>query len=96
MLNNRVISKQKCIDYIEKWPFIFNIIYSFLESIFEPCYIQNRVISNRVIKRFKCNNYCHSVLCQFSRAVQRLVTVALIRIELHLILIGFIIYDLHG
>ena len=26
----------------------FNIIYTFLGSIFEPCYIQNRVIMNRV------------------------------------------------
>ena len=33
---------------------IFNIIYTFLESIFEPSYIQNRVITNRVIKRLKC------------------------------------------
>ena len=35
------------------WSF-FNIIYTFLGSIFEPCYIQNRVITNRVIKRLKC------------------------------------------
>ena len=33
---------------------IFNIIYTFLGSIFEPCYIQNRVITNHVIKRLKC------------------------------------------
>ena len=35
------------------WSF-FNIIYTFLGSIFEPCYIQNRVITNRVIKRLWC------------------------------------------
>ena len=31
-----------------------NIIYTFLGSIFELCYIQNRVMTNRVIKRLKC------------------------------------------
>ena len=36
------------------WSF-FNIIYTFLGSIFEPSYIQNRVIRNHVIKRLKCN-----------------------------------------
>ena len=36
------------------WSF-FNIIYTFLGSIFEPCYIQNCVITNCVIKRLKCN-----------------------------------------
>ena len=35
------------------WSF-FNIIYTFLVSIFEPCFIQNRVITNHVIKRLKC------------------------------------------
>ena len=35
------------------WSF-FNIIYTFLGSILEPCYIQNHVIMNRVIKRLKC------------------------------------------
>ena len=30
---------------------IFNIIYAFLESIFEPCYIQNFILMNHVIKR---------------------------------------------
>ena len=38
------------------WSF-FNIIYSFLGSMFEPCYIQNRVITNHVIKRLKCRNF---------------------------------------
>ena len=32
----------------------FNLIYTFLGSIFEPFYIQNRVITNRVIKRLMC------------------------------------------
>ena len=36
-----------------KWSF-FYIIYTFLGSIFEPCYIQNRVITNHVIKRLCC------------------------------------------
>ena len=35
------------------WSF-FNILYKFLGSIFEPCYIQNCVITNHVIKRLKC------------------------------------------
>ena len=35
------------------WSFL-NIIYTFLGSIFEPCYIQNLVITNRVIQRLKC------------------------------------------
>ena len=35
------------------WSF-FNIIYTFLGSILEPCYIQNHVITDRVIKRLKC------------------------------------------
>ena len=34
--------------------FLFSIIYTFLGSIFEPCYIQNRVITNHIIKRLKC------------------------------------------
>ena len=37
------------------WSF-FNIIYTFLGSIFDQCYIQNCVIMNRVIKRLKCIN----------------------------------------
>ena len=46
----------KCIDYIEKWPFMVIFLYNlyiFL-SIFEPCCIQNRVITNCVIKRLMC------------------------------------------
>ena len=31
------------------------IIYTFLGSIVEPCYIQNSVITNRVIKRLMCS-----------------------------------------
>ena len=34
------------------WSF-FNIIYTFFLSLLESCYIQNRVIMNRVIKRLK-------------------------------------------
>ena len=59
----RVLVKQPC--YIQTknvyiilkndqlWSF-FNLIYTVLESIFEPCYIQNHVIMNRVIKRSWC------------------------------------------
>ena len=45
----RVISKVKCIGYIEK-----GVKSSHLGSNSDPCYIQNRVITNRVIKRFRC------------------------------------------
>ena len=53
----RVISKQKCIDYIEKWPFMVIFLYNlyYFWSIFEQYYIQNRVITNRVIKRLLCS-----------------------------------------
>ena len=37
------------------WSF-FNIIYTFFGSIFASRYIHNHVITNRVIKRLKCNN----------------------------------------
>ena len=40
------------------WSF-FNIIYTVLVSIFEPCYIQNSVITNRVIKRLECIDIYH-------------------------------------
>ena len=43
--------------HFSAWSFLwsfFNIIYTFLGSIFEPCYIRNCVITNRVIKRLKC------------------------------------------
>ena len=33
---------------------LFNIIYTFLGAIFEPCCIQNRVITNCVIKGSWC------------------------------------------
>ena len=36
----------------------FNIIYTFLGSIFESCYIQNRVITNRVIEVVVCHGPC--------------------------------------
>ena len=45
----RVISRVKCIDYIRK-----GVWNSHLGSNPNPCYIQNRVITNRVIKRFRC------------------------------------------
>ena len=45
------------------WSF-FNIIYTFLGSIFEPCYFQNRVITNHVIKRLQCTFYTFSLLPQ--------------------------------
>ena len=49
-----MLVKQQC--YIHLWSF-FNIIYSFLGSIFEPCCIQNCVITNRVLKRLKCSSF---------------------------------------
>ena len=45
----RVILRVKCIDYIRKV-----VLNSHLGSNPNPCYIQNRVIMNRVIKRFRC------------------------------------------
>ena len=53
---NRVISKQKCIDYIEKLPLMVIFLYNLyiLGSIFEPCYIQNLVITKPIIKRLWC------------------------------------------
>ena len=64
---NRVISKQNCVDYIEKWPFmvIFQYnLYIFL-SIFEPCYIQNHVITDRVIQvvMYSDQKLCNTSLC---------------------------------
>ena len=47
----RVISRVKCIDYIRK-----GVLNSHLGSNPDPCYIQNYVITNRVIKRFGCSN----------------------------------------
>ena len=45
----RVISRVKCIDYIGE-----GVLSSHLGSNPDPCYIQNRVITNHVIKRFRC------------------------------------------
>ena len=45
---NRVISRVKCIGFIGK-----GVFDSHLGSSPDPCYIQNRVISGRVIKRFR-------------------------------------------
>ena len=47
---NRVIMRVKCIGYIAK-----GILNCYLGSNSDPCYIQDRVITNRVIKRFRCN-----------------------------------------
>ena len=49
---NRVITRVKCISYIGK-----EVLNCHLGSNPVPCYIQNRVITNRVIKRFRCNVY---------------------------------------
>ena len=46
---NRVVTRVKCIAYIGK-----GILNSHLGSNSDPYYIQNRVITNRVIKRFRC------------------------------------------
>ena len=45
----RVISRLKCKGYIERW-----VLNGHLGSNPDPSYIQNRVITNRVIKRFRC------------------------------------------
>ena len=45
----RVISRVKCIGYIGK-----GVLNSNLGSNPDPCCIQNRVITNRVIKRLRC------------------------------------------
>ena len=45
----RVISRVKCIGYIGK-----GVLNSSLGSNPDPCCIQNRVITNRVIKRLRC------------------------------------------
>ena len=45
----RVISRVKCLDDIRK-----GVLNSHLGSNPNPCYIQNRVITNSVIKRFRC------------------------------------------
>ena len=47
---NHVISRVKCIGYIGK-----GVLNSHLGSKTKPCYIQNHVIMNRVIKGFRCN-----------------------------------------
>ena len=46
---NRVISRIKCIGYTRK-----GVLNSHLESNPDLCCIQNRVIMNLVIKRFRC------------------------------------------
>ena len=46
---NRVIMRVKCIGYIGK-----EVLNCYLGSNPDPCYIQNHVITNSVIKRFKC------------------------------------------
>ena len=53
-LKTTVISKQKCIDNTKRWWPFFYIIYTLLGSIFKPCYIQNCVLTNSVIKGFLC------------------------------------------
>ena len=50
---NRVITRVKCIGYIAK-----GILSCYLGSNSDPCYIQDRAITNRVIKRFRCNSIC--------------------------------------
>ena len=47
---NHVITRVKCIGYIEK-----EVLNCYLGSSPDPCYIQNHVLTNCVIKRFRCN-----------------------------------------
>ena len=49
--SNHVISRVNCIGYIGK-----EVLNSLSESKPDPCYIQNRVIMNCIIKRFWCLN----------------------------------------
>ena len=53
---NRVIWRVKYIGYIGK-----GVLNSHLGSNPDPCYIQNRVITNRAIKRLRCTfiSYAH-------------------------------------
>ena len=46
-----VISRVKCIDYIGK-----GVLNNHLGSNPDPCYIQNHVITNCVIKRLRCSS----------------------------------------
>ena len=46
-----VITRVKCIIYIAK-----SVFDDHLGSSNDQCYIQNRVITNRVIKRLRCTN----------------------------------------
>ena len=46
---NRVIWRVKCIVYIGN-----GVLNGHLGSNLEPCYIQNGIVMNRVIKRFRC------------------------------------------
>ena len=48
---NHIVLRVKCIGSIEKG--VFN---SHLGSHPDPCYIQNSVIMNHVIKRFRCTS----------------------------------------
>ena len=56
------MSRVKCIGYIGK-----GVLNSHLGSNPDPCCIQNRVITNRVIKRLRCTNtivwYVRNWLC---------------------------------
>ena len=59
-----VIPRVKCINYIRK-----GVLNSQLGSKPDPCYIQKRVITNRVIKRFRCScmhRFYFSLLFQLS------------------------------
>ena len=62
-----VIRRVKCIGYIAK-----GILNCYLESNSDPCYIQDCVIMNRVIKRFRYiifTDFC--MWCQLSESIQQ-------------------------
>ena len=52
---NRIITRVKCIGYIEK-----GVLNGYLGSNSDPCYIQNSVIMHRVIKMFRCISKPHA------------------------------------
>lgn len=50
-----MVSKQKYVDFIDKWSFMIIFPYSLLGSVLKPFCIQNCVLINIIIKCFLCN-----------------------------------------
>ena len=62
---------------------IFQYNLYILGSIFEPCYIQNRVITNRIIKELKCIIYLLSANCAMRKSMLKLLKMNLQRRNQH-------------